>query len=117
MDAPDDDTRRKTTVEAHSPRVIGVDSGYVGTVVASCFAWIRHDSVGLEADPKMLRALAAGRVPFYEPGLQEFLAAGLRSDRLRFTDDYADARTGADAVSLCVGTSSAHDGSVDMRAI
>jgi UDPglucose 6-dehydrogenase len=117
MDSSDDDTRRKTNSGSSFAAGVGVDSGYVGTVVASCFAWIRHDSVGLEADPKMLRAPAAGHVPFYEPGLQEILAAGLRSDHLRFTDDYADALTGADAVSLCVGTSSAHDGSVDMRAI
>ena len=98
-------------------RIAVVGSGYVGTVVASCFAWLGHDTVGVEVDRKKLEVLNAGQVPFYEPGLEELVAAGLESCRLSFTDDYAEALLRVDAVFLCVGTPRGRDGSPDMRAI
>ena len=98
-------------------RVAVVGSGYVGTVVASCFAWIGHDVIGVEADRSKLEVLRAGRLPFHEPGLEDLLVAGLRSGHLRFTDDYYDALSRVDAVFLCVGTPSAPDGSADMGAM
>jgi UDPglucose 6-dehydrogenase len=98
-------------------RIAVVGSGYVGTVVASCFAWLGHDTVGVEVDRNKLEFLTAGHVPFYEPGLEELAAAGLKSGRLRFTDDYADALSRVDVVFLCLGTPRGRDGSPDMRAI
>jgi UDPglucose 6-dehydrogenase len=98
-------------------RIAVVGSGYVGTVVASCFAWLGHDAVGVEVDRMKLEVLNGGHVPFYEPGLEELVAAGLESCHLRFTDDYAEALSRVDAVFLCVGTPRGRDGSPDMRAI
>ena len=93
-----------------------VGSGYVGTVVACCFAWLGHRVVGVETDPRKLDALRAGCLPFHEPGLANLLAAGLQNGSLHFTDDY-DALRSVEAVFLCVGTPSAPDGSVDTQAI
>ena len=93
-----------------------VGSGYVGTVVAACFAHVGHRVVGLEIDPGRLSALRAGLLPFHEHGLEELVGAGLSSGRLRFTDDVAEAVEGADAVFLCVGTPSRRDGHPDMAA-
>lgn len=98
-------------------RIAVIGSGYVGTVVASCFAWLGHDTVGVEVDKRKLEVLNAGQIPFYEPGLAELVAAGLESCRLRFTDDYPEALSRVDAVFLCVGTPRGRDGSPDMRAI
>jgi UDPglucose 6-dehydrogenase len=100
-----------------SSRIAVVGSGYVGTVVACCFAWLGHRVVGVETDPRKLHALRAGCLPFHEPGLANLLAAGLQNGSLHFTDDYADALRSVEAVFLCVGTPSAPDGSVDTRAI
>src|SRR5215218_2555834 len=96
-------------------RVAVVGSGYVGTVVASCLAHIGHEVVGLDTDPERRAALMRGRAPFYEPGLDPLLQAGIESGRLRFTDEVDDAIGAADIVFLCVGTPSGDDGRADMR--
>ena len=100
-----------------SARMAVVGNGYVGTVVACCFAWLGNYVVGVESDPRKLETLRAGHLPFYEPDLGNLLAAGLESGSLQFTDDYFDALRAVEAVFLCVGTPSAPDGSVDMRGI
>jgi UDPglucose 6-dehydrogenase len=103
--------------EQPAQRIAVVGSGYVGTVVASCFAHVGHEVVGLEADPRKLSALRAGRAPFYESGLDELLADAVIGGRLRFTDDPSDAMAGSDIVFLCVGTPSGPDGRPDMTAV
>ena len=100
-----------------TPRVSVVGSGYVGTVVAACFASLGHRVVGVEVDPKKLDDLSAGISPFFESGLEDLLRAGLLGGRLRFTNDYADAMSASDVVFLCLGTPSLPDGRADMRAM
>lgn len=82
--------------------IIGM--GYVGTVTATCLAWLGHDVTGLEVDPQRVGQLQAGQVPFYEPGLAEMLTAVMRTERLRFTSDPRKALSEAEIVFLCVGT-------------
>jgi len=94
-----------------------VGTGYIGTVVAACFARLDYEVVGIENDPAKVAQLRAGRIPFHEPGLQDLVTSGLRGDRLRFTPDYQDGVAHADVVFLCVGTPSLPDGSVDMSAM
>ncbi len=94
-----------------SRRIAVVGSGYVGTVVAACFAHVGHNVIGLEVDPVKLDALNDARAPFYEPGLDELLAAGTESGRLRFTDSYPDAVTNSELIFICVGTPPRSDGS------
>ena len=60
--------------------------------------------VGAAVDPTRLASLQAGRLPFYEPGLDEVLMSNIRNGRLRFTDDAAEAAGWADVQFLCVGT-------------
>ena len=94
-----------------------VGSGYVGTVVAACFASIGHRVTGLETDPAKLDRLRAGYAPFFEPGLDDLVTAGIDSGRLAFTDDPATAVAGTDLVFLCVGTPSRRDGRPDLTAV
>ena len=98
-------------------RVAVVGSGYVGTVVAACFAAIGHDVVGLEPDTQKLHQLRHGRAPFHEAQLDGLLSTATQDGSLRFTDDPADAMAAADIVFLCVGTPSGADGSPDMTAM
>jgi nucleotide sugar dehydrogenase len=100
-----------------SQRVAVVGSGYVGTVVAACLAYVGHSVVGVEADEGKLDALAAGLVPFHEPGLQQLLEAALQRGTLRFTRDLGEAMTASDVVFLCVGTPPGPDGHPDMSAM
>src|ERR1019366_3916293 len=98
-------------------RIAVVGSGYVGTVVAACFAHLGNAVVALEVDPLKVATLSRGTVPFYEPGLGALLTAAQSSRRLRFTDSYADAIENSDVVFICVGTPPRDDGKPDLTYI
>ena len=66
-------------------------------------ASIGHDIVGIDVDPRRIDALSKGEAPFFEPGLQQLLTAGIESGRLRFTTDIAEA-SGAAVHFIAVGT-------------
>lgn len=87
---------------AHRVSVIG--TGYLGAAHAACLASLGFEVVGLDTDAARVASLAAGRLPFHEPGLPELLDAGLRSGCLRFTTCYAHAAEFADVHFICVGT-------------
>ena len=80
-----------------------VGTGYLGATHAACMAELGHDVIGIDTDPAKVAALAAGTVPFWEPGLDEVLQRGLDSGRLRFSTDPADA-AGSRVHFVCVGT-------------
>ncbi len=68
-----------------------IGCGYLGAVHAAAMASIGHEVVGIDVDETKIASLTAGRAPFFEPGLQEILKAGIASGRLRFTTDMAAA--------------------------
>jgi len=80
-----------------------VGTGYLGATHAACMAELGHDVVGIDTDPAKVAALSAGRVPFWEPGLEEVLQRGLASGRLSFITDPARAAD-ARVHFVCVGT-------------
>jgi UDPglucose 6-dehydrogenase len=67
-------------------------------------AELGFDVMGLDTDETRASALAAGRLPFFEPGLGPLLEQGLSSGRLRFTTSYAEAADFGDVHFICVGT-------------
>ena len=99
------------------PAVTVVGTGYVGTVVAACLASVGHRVIGLEVDSGKLEALRDGRAPFFEPGLDVLLTAGLSEGRLSFTGSMEEAMARSEVVFLCVGTPPAADGGADMTAV
>ena len=92
-----------------------VGSGYVGSVVAACFAALGRRVVGVEIDEGRLGALREGRAPFHEEGLDDLLASGIRSGRLRFTSNMAEAVSSSEVIFLCVGTPSNNGSGADLR--
>lgn len=96
-------------------RMSVIGCGYLGAVHAAAMASIGHDVIGIDTDPEKIAALAAGRAPFFEPGLDELLASGVASGRLTFSVDIADAH-GAQVHFVAVGTPQQPDGSAaDLR--
>jgi UDPglucose 6-dehydrogenase len=91
-------------------RIAVVGTGYLGATHAACMAELGHDVAGLDVDAAKVAALAAGRVPFYEPDLQPLLEKHVSDGRLRFTTDPAAAVAEADVVFLCVNTPQRPDG-------
>src|SRR6201991_1033366 len=79
-------------------------TGYLGATHAAGMAELGHEVVGVDIDPGKVAKLAAGDIPFYEPGLRELLTDNLAAGRLRFTTDYDLAADFADVHFLGVGT-------------
>jgi UDPglucose 6-dehydrogenase len=84
-------------------RVSVIGTGYLGAVHAACLAAAGHQVVGVDVDAGRIGALQDGRAPFHEPGLDELLAEGVATGRLRFTTDLSEAGS-AEVHFLCVGT-------------
>lgn len=80
----------------------------MGAVHASALAELGHDVVGIDTDADKIAELAAGRPPFFEPGLAEALASTIKSGLLRFSTDIANA-AGAQVHFIAVGTPQKHD--------
>ncbi len=91
-------------------RITVIGCGYLGATHAASMAELGHEVLGVETDPAKRAALAAGTVPFYEPGLEELLSRHVASGRLRFTDSAAEAAAFGDLHFLCVGTPQSSSG-------
>lgn len=95
-------------------KVTTIGSGYVGLVTAACLAQIGHDVIGADIDKDKIKQLQAGKVPIYEPGLDEIIAANTANGRLSFVDDVPEAIRAADIVFITVGTPPDENGAADM---
>ncbi|RVT40659.1 UDP-glucose dehydrogenase family protein [Sphingobium algorifonticola] len=92
-----------------------IGSGYVGLVSGACFADFGHDVVCVDKDERKIAALLEGRMPIFEPGLDELVARNVAAGRLRFTTDLKEGVKDADAVFIAVGTPSRRgDGHADL---
>ena len=96
-------------------RIAMIGGGYVGLVSGACFAEFGVDVSVVEADPGKLAVLQSGRVPIYEPGLEQLVATNVAAGRLRFFGELAPALEGAEAVFIAVGTPTRRgDGHADL---
>jgi UDPglucose 6-dehydrogenase len=96
-------------------RIAMIGSGYVGLVSGGCLSEFGHEVVCIDKDQAKIADLNRGRVPIFEPGLDEVVAANARAGRLSFSCDLASAVSQADAVFIAVGTPSRRgDGHADL---
>ncbi len=96
-------------------RIAMIGGGYVGLVSGACFAEFGVDVAVVEADPGRLAALRGGRMPIYEPGLEDLVRTNVAAGRLTFGDDLAEAMRDAEAVFIAVGTPTRRgDGHADL---
>ena len=94
-----------------------IGTGYVGLVTGACFAEFGLTVACMDTDVKRISKLEKGEVPFYEPGINELVAKGLKENRLSFTTDIARAVDQALVVFIAVGTPPRPDGSADLSYI
>jgi len=87
-----------------SPRLTVIGTGYLGATHAICMAVLGFEVIGVDIDQRKIDKLAAGEVPFFEPGLPELLSKALESGQLRFTTSFEEAGRFGDVHFLCVGT-------------
>jgi UDPglucose 6-dehydrogenase len=90
-------------------------AGYVGLVTGTCFAEMGNDVTICDVNEERVAMLRQGRIPIYEPGLEEILGRNLENDRLRFTTDAREAVVGSEVIFIAVGTPADEDGSADLK--
>src|SRR4051794_25329772 len=96
--------RRRPLPRLPDMRITVIGCGYLGVTQAAAMADLGHDVLGMEIDPGRRARLSRGEVPFYEPRLDDLLASGVESGRLRFTDSYAEVAAFGEIHFVCVGT-------------
>jgi len=96
-------------------RIVMIGTGYVGLVSGACFSDFGHHVTCVDKDEAKVAALRNGKIPIFEPGLDELVARNEQAGRLEFTLDLAAALPEADAVFIAVGTPSRRgDGHADL---
>ncbi|MCG6857154.1 MAG: UDP-glucose/GDP-mannose dehydrogenase family protein [Salaquimonas sp.] len=96
-------------------RVAMIGTGYVGLVSGACFADFGHEVTCIDKDAAKIEALKAGRMPIYEPGLEDLVETNVSQGRLSFTTDAASGIRDADIVFIAVGTPTRRgDGHADL---
>jgi UDPglucose 6-dehydrogenase len=94
-----------------------IGTGYVGVVTGACFAEMGHCVTFLDIDSEKIALLKKGKIPFFEPQLEEMFKRHLHSGRLFFTLEYEKLIEKADIFFITVPTPSLADGSCDTSAI
>ena len=94
-----------------------IGSGYVGLVTGACFAEVGHNVTCVDNDSRKIEILRAGKVPIYEPGLEELIHRNVSAQRLRFTGSVKEGVENSQVVFIAVPTPPQHDGSVDLSFI
>ncbi len=94
--------------------VIG-GGGYVGLATGACFADLGNEVVCVDIDEAKIEGLKRGKLPIYEPGLQEMVERNAKMERLRFTTSYSEGLKGAEFAFIAVDTPSGSEGEADLK--
>ncbi len=98
-------------------RIGVIGAGYVGLVAGTCLSEMGNHVVIADMKQDVIDKLTAGKIHYFEPGLEELVERNLREERLRFTTDAAEAVRETTAIFLAVGTPQAEDGSANLSYI
>jgi UDPglucose 6-dehydrogenase len=98
-------------------RISVLGCGYVGLVTGSCLAELGHSVICFDNDPAKAEMLRAGRLPIYEPHLEELFLRNRQEGRLTIAAEPGEAVRSGDAVFICVGTPPLENGDADLSAI
>jgi UDPglucose 6-dehydrogenase len=94
-----------------------IGSGYVGLVTGTCFAEVGHEVICVDNDERKVKSLQSGKIPIYEPGLDDLVHRNVAARRLRFTTSIEDGVDNSQVVFIAVPTPPQPDGSVDLTYI
>jgi UDPglucose 6-dehydrogenase len=94
-----------------------IGSGYVGLVTGACFAEVGHNVICIDNDARKVETLLAGKVPIYEPGLEELIHRNVAAHRLRFSGRIQEGVENSEVVFIAVPTPQQAHGEVDLSYI
>jgi UDPglucose 6-dehydrogenase len=98
-------------------KIAVIGTGYVGLVAGTCFAETGNQVLCVDRDAAKIEGLKAGRIPIYEPGLEEMVRRNVAEERLSFTTDTAAAVRASRVIFIAVGTPPGDDGSSDLSMV
>lgn len=98
-------------------RMCVIGAGHVGLVYGACFADLGNYVVGVDIDAGKIAQLQEGRLPIYEPGLEELVQRNVAAGRLRFTTSYEEGVGEAEFAFIAVDTPSGSEGEADLTAL
>jgi UDPglucose 6-dehydrogenase len=96
-------------------RIAVIGTGYVGLVVGACFAETGNEVICVDRIAAKVKMLRRGKLPIYEPGLEEIVRRNAAEKRLTFTTTLPDAVRRAEVIFIAVGTPTGEDGSADLK--
>jgi UDPglucose 6-dehydrogenase len=94
-----------------------VGTGYVGLVTGAVFADLGNDVICVDKVKEKIEGLKRGRLPIYEPGLEEMVARNVADGRLSFTTDLARGVQKSEIIFIAVGTPAKANGETDLSAV
>jgi UDPglucose 6-dehydrogenase len=92
-----------------------IGAGYVGLVAGTCFAESGNDVICVDIDEKKIALLNSGKVPIYEPGLEEMIRRNAEEQRLSFSTDLPAAVKNSDIIFIAVGTPQGPNGNANLE--
>src|SRR3954453_13028016 len=96
-------------------KIAVVGTGYVGLVAGACLAENANEVICVDKDETKISTLKAGRMPIYQPGLEEMVRRNTAENRLTFTPSLPAAVGDSEIVFIAVGTPQGEDGSADLQ--
>ena len=91
-----------------------VGTGYVGLVTGACFAEIGHDVLCVDNDERKIKVLKSGKMPIYEPGLEEMVHRNVAAGRLKFSASIEEGTAFAEVIFIAVGTPPGYRGQANL---
>lgn len=98
-------------------KIAVIGAGYVGLVTGTCFAEMGNDVISVDVNKEKIDNLNNGKVPIYEPGLEQMVKENVESGQLTFTTDLAIALKNSEVCFIAVGTPMGEDGGADLTFI
>ncbi len=91
-----------------------IGAGHVGLVTAACLAYLGHKVCCMDNNPSKIDLLSKGKIPIYEPGLEEMVLQSMAEDRLFFTGSMEEAVNHGEVIFIAVGTPPRENGEADL---
>ena len=94
-----------------------IGAGHVGLVTGACFAEIGNQVICVDNDEEKIRMIERGKMPMYEPDLEELVRRNVDQGKLSFSTSVAEGTVRSQVIFIAVGTPPKEDGEADLSSV